>query len=74
MRLDFQHCFMVIDLFAAIRAIVKLHLGNDVRPPLVFSGNIARHAPNLVTATGWTNFDLKFVVHGHTAFLDEMRK
>jgi hypothetical protein len=28
----------------------------------------------LVTATGRTSLDLKFVAHGHIAFFDEIRK
>ena len=29
---------------------------------------------NFVTATGWANLYLKFVVHGYIAFLDETSK
>ena len=65
---------MVVDLLTAIGTIVKLHFWDGVRPSLVFASDIARHAPNFVTAAGWANFDLKFVLHGHIAFLDEMRK
>ena len=60
---DFQHCFAVINLLAAIGAIVKLHLWNGVSLPFIFADDVAHHAPNLVTATGWTSIDLEFTVH-----------
>ena len=63
MEFDFQHCFAVINLLAAIGAIVKLHLWNGVSLPFIFADNIAHHAPNLVTATSWTSIDLEFTAH-----------
>ena len=74
MGFDFPHCFAVINLFVAIGAIVKLQLWNRVGLPLVFSDDVAYHVPNLVTTTGRTSLDLKFIAHGHIAFFDEIRK
>ena len=64
MGFDFQHGFMVIDLLAAIGTIVEFHHRDDILPFLVDAGEVAYHALAFVAATGWANFDLKFVVHG----------
>ena len=64
MGFDFQHGFMVIDLLAAIGAIVKFQHWDGIGSSLVGAGEVAYHALAFVAATGWANFDLKFVVHG----------
>jgi len=73
MRFDFQHCFVVINLLTAIRTIVKSHLWNGVSLTLIFAGNTSHRTPNLVTATGWTGLDLKFIVHIRYLIMQDSR-
>lgn len=72
--MDLLHCGMVVNLLAAIGTIIKFHLRDNIRSAFVFAGNIAHNALDPVAAAGWASFDLKFTAHGHTAFLDEIRK
>ena len=65
---------MVINPFTAIGTVVKLHLWDDISLAFVPAGEIAHNMLDFATAAGRAFFDLKFFVHGHTAFLDETRK
>ena len=64
MGFDFQHDLVVINLLSAIGTIVKFHHWDGVGLSLVGAGEVACHALDFVTATGWAGFDLKLVVHG----------
>lgn len=74
MGFDFQHGLVIINFLSAIGTIVKFHHRDSIGLSFVLAGEVALHSLDFVTATGWTDFDLKFVFHGHIAFLEEMRK
>ncbi len=55
---DAPHSFAIVDLFAAIRALVEREAGDRISSSLRCSAPVTPHAPDSPAATSWTYFQV----------------